>query len=129
VVQPTYVGANAGHYPLPAPIDGGDIATLAEALVQRIQWPKGRILIPPMTRDPNPEAATVSRDSVSKKRLNSSSRLAKLCGRSVDNSRRRSPGELCLSSSCNLRISNRRTTASPAAGASTTAGGAQANYA
>jgi hypothetical protein len=61
-----------------------------------------------MTRDPNPEAATGSRDSVSKKRLNSSSRLAKLCGRSVDNSRRRSPGKLCLSSSCNLRISNRR---------------------
>jgi hypothetical protein len=37
VVQPTYVWANAGHYPLPAPIDGGDIATLAEDLIQRIQ--------------------------------------------------------------------------------------------
>jgi hypothetical protein len=36
VVQATYVWANAGHYPLPVPIDGGDIATLAEALVQRI---------------------------------------------------------------------------------------------
>jgi hypothetical protein len=36
VVQPTYVWANAGHYPLPVPIDGGDISTLAEGLVQRI---------------------------------------------------------------------------------------------
>jgi hypothetical protein len=27
---------NAGHYYLPVPIDGGDIATLAKALVQRI---------------------------------------------------------------------------------------------
>jgi hypothetical protein len=33
VVQPTYVWANAGHYPLPVPIDGGDVATLVEALV------------------------------------------------------------------------------------------------
>ena len=65
VVQPTYVWANAGHYPLPVPIDGGDIATLAEALVQRIQWPKDRILIPPMTRHPNPEAATGSRGTTS----------------------------------------------------------------
>jgi hypothetical protein len=47
--------------------------------------------------------------SVSKRRLNSSSsRLAKLRNRSVDNSRRRSPGKLHLSSSCNLRIINRR---------------------
>jgi hypothetical protein len=37
VVQPTYVWANAGHYPLPVPIDGGDIATLVESLIQRIQ--------------------------------------------------------------------------------------------
>jgi hypothetical protein len=37
VVQTTYVWANAGHYSLPVLIDGGDIATLAEALVQRIQ--------------------------------------------------------------------------------------------
>jgi hypothetical protein len=36
VVQPTYMWANAGHYPLPVPIDGGDVGTLAEALVQRI---------------------------------------------------------------------------------------------
>jgi hypothetical protein len=27
VVQPTYVWTNAGHYPLPVPIDGGDVAT------------------------------------------------------------------------------------------------------
>jgi hypothetical protein len=32
VVQPTYAWANAGHYPLPVPTDGGDIATRAEAL-------------------------------------------------------------------------------------------------
>jgi hypothetical protein len=37
VLQPTYVWANAGHYPLPVPIDGGDIATLVEAPVQRIK--------------------------------------------------------------------------------------------
>jgi hypothetical protein len=61
VVQPTYVWTNAGHYPLPVPIDGGDIATLAEALVQRIQWPKDKIFIPPMMRHPNPKATTGSR--------------------------------------------------------------------
>jgi hypothetical protein len=33
VVQPTYVWGNAGHYPLPVLIDGGDVATLAEALI------------------------------------------------------------------------------------------------
>jgi hypothetical protein len=45
---------------------------------------------------------------VSKRRLsNSSSRLAKLHNRSVDNSQR-SPSKLRLSSSCNMRISNRR---------------------
>jgi hypothetical protein len=65
VVQHTYVWANAGHYPLPVPIDGGDVATLAEALVQKIQWSKDRILIPPMTRHPNPEAATGSRGTTS----------------------------------------------------------------
>jgi hypothetical protein len=65
VVQPTYVWANVGHYPLPVPIDGGDIETLVGALVQRIQWPKYRILIPPMTRHPNPEAAIGSRDTTS----------------------------------------------------------------
>jgi hypothetical protein len=47
--------------------------------------------------------------SVSKRRLNSSSsKSAKLRSRSVDNNRRRSPGKLRLSSSCNLRIINRR---------------------
>jgi hypothetical protein len=49
--------------------------------------------------------------SVSKRRLNSSnnsSRSAKLRSRSVDNIRRRSPGKLRLSSSCNLRTINRR---------------------
>jgi hypothetical protein len=43
--------------------------------------------------------------SVSKRRLNDSSRSRR---RSVDNSPRRSPGKLHLSSSYNLRISNRR---------------------
>jgi hypothetical protein len=58
VVQPTYVWANMGHYPLHVPIDGGDKATQAEALVQRIQWPKDRILLPPMMIHPKTEAAT-----------------------------------------------------------------------
>jgi hypothetical protein len=58
VVQPTYVWANAGHYPLPVPIDGGDVATLAEALVDRI-------LVPPMTRHPNSKGATDSRGTTS----------------------------------------------------------------
>jgi hypothetical protein len=65
VLQPTYVWANASHYPLPVTIDGGDVATLAEALVQRIQWPNDMILIPPMTRHPNPGAATGSRGTTS----------------------------------------------------------------
>jgi hypothetical protein len=65
LVQPTYVWANTSQYPLPVPIDGGDVATLAVALVQRIQWPKDRIIIPPMTRYPNPEAATGSRGTTS----------------------------------------------------------------
>jgi hypothetical protein len=61
VVQLTYVWANAGHYPLRVPIDGGDVATLAEDLIQRIQWPKEIILILPMKRHSNPEAATCSK--------------------------------------------------------------------
>jgi hypothetical protein len=65
VVQPTYVWANAGHYPLPVPIDGGYVATLAEALVQRIQLPKDRTLIPPMTRHLKLEAAMGSRGTTS----------------------------------------------------------------
>jgi hypothetical protein len=49
--------------------------------------------------------------SVSKRRLNSSSsssRSVKLHSMSVNHNRRRSPGKLRLSSSCNLRIINRR---------------------
>jgi hypothetical protein len=65
VVQPTYVWANASQYPLPVPIDGGDVATLAEGLIQRIQWPKDRIIIPTMTRHPNPKAATDSKGTTS----------------------------------------------------------------
>jgi hypothetical protein len=65
VVQPTYVWANAGHYLLPVPIDRGDVATLVEALIQMIQWPKDMIIIPPMTRHPNPETAIGSRGTTS----------------------------------------------------------------
>jgi hypothetical protein len=65
VVQPTYVWDNAGHYPLPVPIDVGDISTLVVAIIQRIQWPKERILIPPIMRCPNHEAAIVSRGTTS----------------------------------------------------------------
>jgi hypothetical protein len=46
--------------------------------------------------------------SVNKRRLNSSSILAKLHSRSIDNDWRRSPGKLYLNRSCNLRIINRR---------------------
>jgi hypothetical protein len=47
--------------------------------------------------------------SVSKRSVNSSSsRSAKLHSRSIDNNRSRSLGTLRLSSSCNLRIINRR---------------------
>jgi hypothetical protein len=42
VVQPTYVWANTSQYTLPVPIDGGDVETLAAALVQRIQWPHSK---------------------------------------------------------------------------------------
>jgi flagellar biosynthesis GTPase FlhF len=65
VVQPSYVWVNTSQYPLPVPIYGDDIETLVAALVQRIQWPKDRIIIPPMTRHPNPEAAIGSRGTTS----------------------------------------------------------------
>jgi hypothetical protein len=65
VVQPTYVWANTSQYSLPVPIDGGNVATLAAALVQRIRWPKDRIIIPPMTRHPNFEAAKGCRGTTS----------------------------------------------------------------
>jgi hypothetical protein len=153
VVQPTYVWANTSQYHLPVPIDGGDVATLVAALVQRIQWPKDKIIIPPMTRHPNPEAATGSRGTTSnggaaaqcqqeKAQQQQQQQISKTTqqerrqqpeeeprqtppkqqlqlednqqlnnnlssSRSVDNSRR-SPGKLRLSSSCNMRISNRR---------------------
>jgi hypothetical protein len=47
------------------PIDRGDVATLAGALVQRIKWPNDKIIIPPMTRHPNPETTTGSRGTTS----------------------------------------------------------------
>jgi hypothetical protein len=40
VVQPTYVWANTSQYPLHVPMDGGDVATQAEARVQRIHGQK-----------------------------------------------------------------------------------------
>jgi hypothetical protein len=65
VVQPTYVWANASQYLLLVAIDGGDVATLAEAFVQRIPRTKDKIIIPPMTRHPNPETAIGSRGTTS----------------------------------------------------------------
>jgi hypothetical protein len=50
---------------VPVPIDGGEIATLVEALVKWIQWPKDKILIPPMMRHPNLEVATGIRGTTS----------------------------------------------------------------
>jgi hypothetical protein len=46
--------------------------------------------------------------SVSRRSLNSSSRSAKQRNRSIENNWRRRPGKLRLSSSCNLKIINRR---------------------
>jgi hypothetical protein len=65
VVQPTYVWANTSQYPLLVPNNVGDIASLDAALVQRIQWPKDKIIIPPTMRHSNPEAATGSRGTTS----------------------------------------------------------------
>jgi hypothetical protein len=116
VVQPSYVWATAGHYLLPVPIDGGDIATLVEALIPRIQWPKDRILIPPTTRHPNLEAATGSRGTTSgggttaqcqQEKAQQHQHINKTTSRSIDHSWK-SPDKLRLSSSCNTRISNRR---------------------
>jgi hypothetical protein len=49
VVQPIYVWANVGHYLLSVPVVGGDIATLAEALVQRMpfhqRWTKTNLMV------------------------------------------------------------------------------------
>jgi hypothetical protein len=65
VVQPTYVWVNTSQDPLPVLIDGSDVATLAAALVQKIQLPEDKIIITPMTRHPNPEAETGSRGTTS----------------------------------------------------------------
>ena len=51
VVQATYVWANARHIKLPSPV-GDEITTLGVPLLQRKQWPKLRIVIPPRSRDP-----------------------------------------------------------------------------
>jgi hypothetical protein len=71
-----------------------------------------------MMRHLNPEASTGSWGTTSdegtaaqcqqvKAQQQQSSRSAKLHSSSIDNSQRRSPGKLCLSSSCNLRIRNK----------------------
>ena len=57
VVQPTYVWPNVTHMHLPIPV-GDEITTLGEALMQRIQWSRFRILIPPRTRNPNSVGGT-----------------------------------------------------------------------
>ncbi|CAN6288499.1 unnamed protein product [Urochloa humidicola] len=56
VVKPTYVHANANHIELPIPVGGDEITNLGQALLQRIQWPKRHILIPPKSRAPNSAA-------------------------------------------------------------------------
>jgi hypothetical protein len=73
-----------------------------------------------MTGHPNTEAATGSRGTTSdegdaaqcqqekaQQQQQQQEKAQQLHNRSVDNSQRRSPGKLCLSSSCNLRIINR----------------------
>ena len=65
VVQPTYVWPNARHIKLPIPVED-EITTLADSLLQRIQWPRRRILIPPRSRDPNsaaPSAGNTASDA------------------------------------------------------------------
>ncbi|CAN6210167.1 unnamed protein product [Urochloa humidicola] len=56
VVKPTYVHANANRIELPIPVGGDEIRNLGQALLQRIQWPKRHILIPPKSRAPNSAA-------------------------------------------------------------------------
>ena len=65
VVQPTYVWPNARHIKLSIPVED-EITTLADSLLQRIQWPRRRILIPPRSRDPNsaaPSAGNTASDA------------------------------------------------------------------
>ena len=65
VVQPTYVWPNARHIKLPIPVED-EITTLADSLLQHIQWPRWRILIPPRSRDPNsaaPSAGNTASDA------------------------------------------------------------------
>ena len=57
VVQPNYVWPNARHIKLPIPVED-EITTLGDSLLQRIQWQRVRILIPPRSRDPNSAAAS-----------------------------------------------------------------------
>ena len=57
VVQPTYVWTNARHITLPIPV-GDENTTLGDPLLQRIQWPRLRIVIPPGSRDPTSTATS-----------------------------------------------------------------------
>ncbi|KAG2577187.1 hypothetical protein PVAP13_6NG288712 [Panicum virgatum] len=60
VVQPTYVWPNARHIKLPIPVED-EITTLADSLLQCIQRPRRRILIPPRSRDPNSAAPSAAK--------------------------------------------------------------------
>ncbi|RLN23704.1 hypothetical protein C2845_PM07G08400 [Panicum miliaceum] len=62
VVQPTYVWANAWHINLPVLV-GDEITTLGDALLQRIQWPRLRIVIPPRSRAPTSAATSTGTTS------------------------------------------------------------------
>ena len=57
VVQPTYVWANGRHIKLPISVRD-EITTLGDSLLQRIQWPRLRIVIPPRSRAPTSAATS-----------------------------------------------------------------------
>ncbi|KAG2634476.1 hypothetical protein PVAP13_2NG117100 [Panicum virgatum] len=50
VVQPTYVWVNSRHIKLPIR-EGDEITTLGDSLLQQIQWPRLRIVIPPSSHN------------------------------------------------------------------------------
>jgi len=56
------VWPNARHIKLPIPV-GDEIITISDSLLQRIQWPRQRILIPPRSRDPNSTATSAGTGS------------------------------------------------------------------
>ena len=113
VVQLTYVWPNARHIKLPIPVED-EITTLADSLLQCIQLPRLRILIPSRSRDPNsaaPSAGNTASDattlalrqksSISRTCSSDSSWIAKLSPSSIRSSKL-SPS---ISSSTNLHSS------------------------